>query len=78
MLASPVFGLLAATTDPGPQVTELVPVNPNQNDPSWPPVLIFCVVVLVLGSLFAAIVFLRRARHSARPGPRSHRGPWVD
>ncbi|HLM17103.1 MAG TPA: hypothetical protein VK549_04725 [Acidimicrobiia bacterium] len=52
---------------PGPPVTELVPVRPNAHDPSWPPVLIFCVAVLLLGGLFAAIVFLRRAREAARP-----------
>jgi len=52
---------------PGPPVTELVPVRPNAHDPSWPPVLIFCVAVLLLGGLFAAIVFLRRAHEAARP-----------
>ena len=60
--------LLAA---PGPQVTELVRVRPNAHDPSWPPVLVFCVVVVVLGGLFAAIVFLRRAWDAAHPA----RGP---
>jgi hypothetical protein len=49
----------------------LVRVNPNAHDPSWPPVLIFCVVVVVLGALFAALVFLRRAWEAARP-PRGH------
>ena len=61
--------LLAA---PGPQVTELVRVRPNAHDPSWPPVLVFCVVVVVLGGLFAAVVFLRRAwdaAHPAQDGP---------
>ena len=52
---------------PGPQITELVRVNPNAHDPSWPPVLIFCVAVVVLGGLFAAVVFLRRAWEAARP-----------
>jgi hypothetical protein len=42
-------------------------VHPNAHDPSWPPVLIFCVAVLLLGGLFASIVFLRRARDAARP-----------
>jgi hypothetical protein len=55
----------------GPQVTELVRVRPNAHDPSWPPVLIVCVAVVVLGGLFAAVVFLRRAWDSARPS----RGP---
>ena len=56
--------LLAA---PGPQVTELVRVRPNAHDPSWPPVLILCVAVVVLGGLFAAVVFLRRAWDAAHP-----------
>ena len=55
--------LLAA---PGPQVTELVRVRPNAHDPSWPPVLVFCVAVVLLGGLFAAIVFLRRAWDATR------------
>jgi hypothetical protein len=73
MRPSPVVGLLAATTTPtttattglGPQFTELVPVRPNAHDPSWPPVLIFCVAVVALGALFAAVVFLRRAWDAA-------------
>jgi hypothetical protein len=56
---------------PGPQVTELVRIRPNAHDPSWPPVLIFCVAVVVLGGLFAAVVFLRSARDAARPSRRS-------
>jgi hypothetical protein len=56
---------------PGPQVTELVRVDPNAHDPSWPPVLIVCVAVVVLGGLFAALVFLRRAWDAARPSGRS-------
>ncbi|HEY3670126.1 MAG TPA: hypothetical protein VGN51_04260 [Acidimicrobiia bacterium] len=75
MHPSPAVGLLAAsstdTTGLGPQVTELVRVNPNAHDTSWPPVLIFCVVVVVLGGLFAALVFLRQAREAARPPGRS-------
>ena len=59
--------LLAA---PGPQVTELVRVRPNAHDPSWPPVLLFCVLVVVIGGLVAAIVFLRRARDATRPSGR--------
>jgi hypothetical protein len=56
---------------PGPQVTELVRVRPNAHDPSWPPVLIFCVAVVVLGALVAALVFLRRGWEAARPPRRS-------
>lgn len=59
--------VVGAASDPGPQVTELVPVRPNAHDPSWPPVLVFCVVVVVLGGLFAALVFLRRAWAAAHP-----------
>jgi hypothetical protein len=71
MHPSSAFGLLAAATtaptDPGPQFTELVPVRPNAHDPSWPPVLVVCVLVVVLGGLFAAVVFLRRAWDAAHP-----------
>jgi len=67
MHPSPAVGLLAATTTaPGPQVTELVRVRPNAHDSSWPPVLVVCVLVVVLGGLFAASVFLRHARSAAR------------
>lgn len=59
--------VVGAASDPGPQVTELVPVRPNAHDPSWPPVLVFCVAVVVLGGLFAALVFLRRAWAAAHP-----------
>jgi hypothetical protein len=52
---------------PAPQVTELVPVRLHEHDPTWPPVLVFCVVVVVLGALFAAVVFLRRAWSAAHP-----------
>ena len=51
----------------GPQVTELVPVHMHGHDTSWPPVLVFCVAVVVLGALFAAVVFLRRAWSAAHP-----------
>ena len=50
---------------PGPPVTELVPVRGH--DSSWPPVLIVCVLVVVVGGLVAALVFLRRARAATRP-----------
>jgi hypothetical protein len=55
---------------PGPPVTEVVPVRVHGHDTSWPPVLVFCVAVLVLGALVAAIVFLWRARDAARPARR--------
>ena len=55
---------------PSPQITELVPVRVHGHDPSWPPVLLFCVLVVVIGGLFAAIVFLRRAREATRPSGR--------
>ena len=52
---------------PGPPVTEVVPVRIHGHDSSWPPVLVFCVLVVVLGSLFAAIMFLRSAKDAGRP-----------
>ena len=55
---------------PGPQITELVRVNVHQHDPGWPPVPVFCVAVVVLGALFASIVFLRRAWSAAHPAAR--------
>jgi hypothetical protein len=55
---------------PAPQITELVPVNAHQHDPGWPPVLVFCVAVVLLGALFASIVFLRRAWSAAHPPAR--------
>ena len=55
---------------PGPPVTEVVPVRIHGHDPSWPPVLLFCVLVVVIGGLVAAIVFLRRARDATRPSGR--------
>jgi hypothetical protein len=67
MEPSRVLAAFHAATDPGPQVTELVPVRPNAHDPSWPPVLVFCVAVVVVGSIVAAVVFLRQARRAGRP-----------
>ena len=55
---------------PGPPITEVVPVRIHGHDASWPPVLVFCVIVVVLGGLFAAVVFLRRARGAVRSAPR--------
>jgi hypothetical protein len=67
---SPVH-LLAAAADPTPQVTEIVRVRPGAHDPSWPPVLVASAVVVVLGGLLAAVVFLRRAWSAAH----ATRGP---
>ena len=64
------LALLATAVDPGPPVTEVVPVRVDGNDSSWPPVLVLCVLIVVLGGLFAAVVFLRRARGSIRSAPR--------
>ena len=61
----------AAGADPGPQVTEIVPIRIHGHDSSWPPVLVFCVVVVVVGGLVAAAVFLRRAWDATR----THGGP---
>jgi uncharacterized integral membrane protein len=51
---------------PGPPVTEVVPVRIHGHDSSWPPILILCVLVVVLGGLVVAIVFLRRAHEATR------------
>ena len=56
---------------PGPPVTEVVPVRIHGHDSSWPPVLVVCVLVVVVGGLFAAVVFLRRARGAVRSEPKS-------
>jgi len=61
--------VLAATG--GPPVTEIVPVRLQGDDSSWPPVLVFCVFVVVVGGLVAALVFLRRAREATRPARRT-------
>jgi hypothetical protein len=53
-----------------PQVTEIVRVRLHQHDAGWPPVLVFCVVVVLLGALFASVVFLRRAWSAAHPAAR--------
>jgi hypothetical protein len=52
---------------PGPPITEVVHVRIHGHDSGWPPVLVFCVLVVVIGALFAAVVFLRRARDATRP-----------
>jgi len=52
---------------PGPPITEVVPVRIHGHDSSWPPVLILCALVVVVGGLVAAFVFLRRARAATRP-----------
>jgi hypothetical protein len=44
-----------------------VPVRIHGHDSSWPPVLVVCVLVVVVGGLVAAVVFLRRARSATRP-----------
>ena len=51
---------------PGPPITEVVPVRIHGHDSSWPPVLILCALVVVVGGLVAAFVFLQRARAATR------------
>jgi hypothetical protein len=70
MHLSLAFARLAAVVEPGPPVTEIVPVRPDGHDSSWPPVLVVCVLVVLLGGLFAAVVFLRQARAAAGSSPR--------
>ena len=67
--SSPTVGHLEATstTGTGPQFYEVVPVRPNAHDPSWPPVLIVGVAIVLLGGLLAAMIFLRRAWEAAHP-----------
>jgi hypothetical protein len=50
-------------------MSALVGAGPHGHagDPSWPPVLVFFVAVAVVGSLVAAVVFLRQARGAGRP-----------
>jgi hypothetical protein len=55
--------LLYATTPP---VTEAVPVRVHGTDAGWPPVLVFCVLLVVAGGIVACVLFLRRARDAAR------------
>ena len=74
VLAFLLAGPLRVTTEPGPQVTEIVRIRPDANDPGWPPVLVFCVLVVVVGGLVSAVVFMRRAREAARNGNAAGRG----
>jgi hypothetical protein len=64
----------AQSTDPGPPITEIVPVRIHGHDSSWPPVLIFAVLVVVGGGVVVAVVFLRRARAALRTGRPAQRG----
>ena len=66
MLPYLAAGPLAATDVTGPQITEVVPIRIHGTDTNWPPVLVFCVFVVVLGGVVAAVVFLRRAREATR------------
>ncbi len=63
-------GLLVAAADTGPPITEVVPVRIHGTDTNWPPVLVFCVLVVVIGGVFAALVFMRRAHQATRPDRR--------
>ena len=70
MLVFPVMSSLIGAAEPGPPVTEVVPVRVHGHDSSWPPVLVFLVAVVVVGGLVAAVVFLRSARGAGRPARR--------
>jgi hypothetical protein len=52
--------------EPRPPITEVVPVRIHGHDSSWPPVLIFCALVVVVGGVVVALVFMRRARDASR------------
>jgi hypothetical protein len=60
--------LAAQSADPGPPITEIVPVRIHGHDSSWPPVLIFAALVVVGGALVVAVVFMRRAGEALRAG----------
>ena len=45
----------------------------HEHDTSWPPVLVFCALVVVFGGVFAAVLFMRRVRQSLRSGSGSRR-----
>ena len=51
-----------STTTPGAPFYEKVPIRVHGHDTSWPPVLVVAVLVIVLGGLFLAFVFLRNVR----------------
>jgi len=55
-----------STTTPGSPFYEQVPVRIHGHDTSWPPVLIVAVLVVVVGGLFLAMVFLRNVRATLR------------
>lgn len=54
--------------DPGPPITEVVPIRIHGHDSSWPPVLVFSALVVVVGGVIVALVFMRRAREALRAG----------
>jgi hypothetical protein len=63
----------AGAAEPGPPITEIVPVRIHGHDSSWPPILVFGVFVVVVGGIVVCLVFMRRAREAlhARPLPPS-------
>jgi len=54
------------STTPGAPFYEQVPIRIHGHDTSWPPVLVASVLVVVLGGLFLALVFLRNVRAALR------------
>jgi hypothetical protein len=54
--------------EPGPPITEIVPVRIHGHDSSWPPILVFGVLVVVVGGIVVCLVFMRRAREALRAG----------
>ena len=59
---------VTAEAEPGPPITEIVPVRIHGHDSSWPPVLVFGAIVVVGGGIFVCVVFMRRAREALRAG----------
>ncbi len=62
-----LFAGPAGAADGGPSLTQ-VPVRLHEHDTSWPPVLVFCALVVVFGGVFAAVLFMRRVRQSLGSG----------
>jgi hypothetical protein len=53
----------------GPPITEVVPIRIHGHDSSWPPVLVFCALVVVAGGVVVALVFMRHVREALREDP---------
>jgi hypothetical protein len=66
VLLAQAVSTTSPTTTPGAPFYEPVPVHLQGHDTSWPPVLIVAVLVVVVGGVFLALVFLRNVRAALR------------